>query len=236
VLALVEGPIAPLDSIIIDPNFQSGISVDDVVKIRIISLVASPQISGIGSALGKEFYLIVPASSSADSEVPPGNTAVIDLQGCDLYDGWPNFMCATRISTPTQSVISSSSLVVSWQGQNGATISLTGGELDPFAGSSTLILHFAVKSGYGEFCPSSLTSYGLGLVTDEKGDSIHPSQVEAMPCVGPNATTSADVFWNFISTSTMVTIEVENQGGAQQTFFNLYPLPDGTLFVQNAPN
>jgi hypothetical protein len=160
---------------------------------------------------------------------------MMQLGGCALYNGWPSFNCTNDITAPKQWIVSPDDLSVSWQGQNGATLSLAGASLNSFVSSSVLSFQINATSGYAEFCPQSLLQTGPALLENETGRTLGPMVVFPSACVGPNATSTVNTFLFFPTpTSTTLTINVLAQDGSTETFFDLYPLPDGQLFLLNA--
>ena len=166
----------------------------------------------------------------------------MDVSGCSLYDGWPNFTCATSVMVPEQWLNSPTNTSITWPGNNGATITLSNislDSLDAFPGTSTLVMKLAIQSGYGEFCPNAFANYSLGVVTDEKGDVVRPMQplpTESSTCMGPNETSMIHVIIPFVSSNFPLTVQTFTQNGGRQTFFNVYPLLDHTIVVTPAPS
>ncbi len=239
VFAVVESSTAPLTSLLTDPQLQTALSVDSFVLIKLLapvvwtrypaSYLAGNSMDVVGSVVYLNGFNLV-----------PGEVVVLGLQSCALYPGWPNFTCVSQVSPLQHSKGVFLGAVPPWTGQNGASIALADASLDTLSSvtSSILSVSLDIASGYGEFCPISLINYGLGIVRDEYGDVIRPLSAistSTASCIGPNATTSQEFFWNALPTSTPIIVEGLDAGGNQQTFFSLYPLPNQTMYIESAP-
>jgi hypothetical protein len=186
----------------------------------------------------REFDVVGTSAYLNTVSLVPGEVVSMDLLGCTLYTTWSNSMCTDSIVQAQHWGTTSSSTFVSWAGENGAKITLTGASLDSWSGSSTLLLSFNIRSGYGEFCPSIFSSRTLRVDEDERGDTSQPLPILPVyddACIGPNETSTQEIGWGILPSSTPLTVSVKDQSGNQETFFNLYPLLDRVLFVQPAP-
>lgn len=242
VIGVVESSSAPLTNVLIDPRFANGLAADSYLKIQILqawplNTIQYPNLmSSVFDPLqGRQINVVSSESYFNGFNLIPGDLVMMEITSCALYDGWPNFNCTNNITPPKHWAASPDDLFASWQGQNGAAISLAGASLDTFASNSVLSFQVNVTSGFGEFCPGSLIKSGPDLLESENGWTISPAVVFPSACIGPNATSTVDAFLPFqTSTSTMLTMNVLNQDGSSQTFFTLYPLPDGELFLVSA--
>jgi hypothetical protein len=237
IIALVESSTRPLTSIVTDPNVRNDLRVDSFIKVIYLAPFDGKLTSAIVAARGKEYDVIVSNDYASSIQANPGQIIAMDVMGCALYENWPNFTCATKITVPPHWESLPAHLPVSWSGQNGATISLTSVALDAFPPSSTVSVVLNIKSGFGEFCPSSLNDYGLQVIVDERGHTAHPISLPSTlgGCIGPNRTTNQKVLWSLLTSSTPITIGIFDAAGNQQTFFSVNPLPNRVLEVIPAP-
>lgn len=242
VFVLVESSTAPLQSLLADPRFPAGLASDSFVKVNVLAFAVATgsSYSGWSRFNTKEFDVVGAATYLNTFGLVPGDVVALDLGGCSLYQGWPNFTCISRVIPLQHAGGIPGGTLPTWAGQNGATITLNDASIDtlPSTTSSILSVSVNIMSGYGEFCPTFLSNYGLAIVKDEYGHLIHPlltidSSTDS--CIGPNATTSQELFWNSLPTSTPIVVGAFDVNGNQQTFFSIYPLPDQAVYIEPAP-
>ncbi|MBU6501109.1 MAG: hypothetical protein KGJ89_04465 [Patescibacteria group bacterium] len=128
---------------------------------------------------------------------------------------------------------------VSWQGINGATISLTGASLgQTVLGTNTtyaLTLTMNIQSGFGGFCTSALSSYGLRVILDESGNLGTPTLLDNNCTPSNSELTSQRVAFPITADRKEVIISVRDPNGNQQTFFTVDALDNGSLKITPAP-
>jgi hypothetical protein len=243
IVGIVQSSPSPLTNVIVDPRYAAGLSGDAYMKIDVLEpvLPSTPQESGAATFFGrlldgKPMDIIASNVYMSGFGLVPGDLVMMQVSGCALYDGWPITTCTNAITLPQQWTVAPNDLFVSWQGQNGAALSLAGVSLNTFASNSVLAFQVNATSGYGEFCPASLLQSGPTMTVNESGAGLYPTLALPSACIGPNATSTASAFLPFpTTTSTVLTIDVSGQGGVSpQTFFELYPLSGGNLFLLNA--